>query len=159
MPRLDYVMQGIKRHQAKAGVGFRTRHPVTPSLLRKLKGVWSVSGGERDTKLIWAAYCLRFFGFLRAGEMTVPSDGEFDLQTHLSLADVALDDSKHSSLLRVTIKQSKTDPFRKGVSIFIGRTGTDLCPVAAMLDYFGKRESAPGPLFLFSDGRPLMRQC
>ena len=52
MPRLDYVMQGIKRHQAKAGVGFRTRHPVTPSLLRKLKGVWSVSGGERDTKFV-----------------------------------------------------------------------------------------------------------
>ena len=69
-------------------LGSRTRLPVTPSLLRKLKGVWAVSGGERDTKLIWAACCLCFFGFLRAGEMTVPSDGEFDPQTHLSLADV-----------------------------------------------------------------------
>ena len=126
MPRLDYVMQGIKRHQAKAGAGSRTRLPVTPSLLHKLKGVWSVLGGERDTKLILAVCCLCFFGILRAGEMTVPSDGEFDQQTHLSLADVALDDSKHPSLLRVTIKQSKTDPFRKGVSIFVGRTGTDL---------------------------------
>ncbi len=62
------------------------------------------------------------------------------------------------SFMRVTIKQSKTDPFRQGVNLFVGRTGTDLCPVAAVLDYLQYRGSASGPLFLFSDGRVLICQ-
>ena len=158
MPRLDYVIKGIKRHQAKAGVGAWARLPITPELLRRLKGVWSPSGTTRDTKLIWAACCLCFFGFLRAGEMTVPGDKGYDPQTHLSMGDIALDDSRSPSLVRVTIKQSKTDPFRKGVDIFVGRTGTDLCPVGALLDYLQVRGAAPGALFIFADGHLLTRQ-
>ena len=157
-PRLEYVMKGVKRHQAKVGAGSRTRLPITPSILRELKRVWSPSGCDRDTKLIWAACCLCFFGFLRAGEMTVPSDAEFDARTHLCVADIALDDNRSPALIRVTLKQSKTDPFRKGVNIFVGRTGTDLCPVAALLDYLSVRGSSPGPLFTFADGRLLTRQ-
>ena len=151
MPRLDYAMKGIKRHQAKAGAASHTRLPITPSLLRKLKGVWSSSGSERDTKLIWAACSLCFFGFMRAGELTVPSDAEFDEQVHRCVADVALDDKRNPSMVRVTVKQSKPDPFRKGVDLFIGRTGTNLCPVAALLDYLSVRGSGPGPLFIFTD--------
>ena len=90
--------------------------------------------------------------------MTVPSDSGYDPQTHLSLADIALDDNKRPSLIRVSIKQSKTDPFRRGVDIFMGRTGTDLCPVSALLDYLQMRGSAPGPVFIFADGRFLTRQ-
>ena len=90
--------------------------------------------------------------------MTVPSDAEFDARTHLCVADIALDDNRSPALIRVTLKQSKTDPFRKGVNIFVGRTGTDLCPVAALLDYLSVRGSSPGPLFTFADGRLLTRQ-
>ena len=46
--------------------------------------------------------------------MTVPSDEEYDPSVHLSVQDIAADDSKHPSVLRITIKQSKTDLFRKG---------------------------------------------
>ena len=35
-------------------------------------------------------------------------------------------------VLSVRIKQSKTDPFRQGVTIHMGKTGGDLCPVAAL---------------------------
>ena len=55
-------------------------------------------------------------GFLRAGEMTVPSDFEYDPGIHLSMRDVALD----SSLIWVTIKQSKTDLFKQGMDLFVG---------------------------------------
>ena len=48
------------------------------------------------------------FGFLRIGEITVPSDSGFDPGTHLSLADVTLTDPTQ---LEISIKQSKTDPF------------------------------------------------
>ena len=60
--------------------------------------------------------------------------------------------------IRITIKQSKTDPFRKGIDLYIGRTGNDLCPVAALQSYLADRGSKGGPFFMFTDGRPLTRQ-
>ena len=60
--------------------------------------------------------------------------------------------------MRVRIKQSKTDPFRKGVDLFLGRTGSDICPVAALLSYLACRGPRPGPLFIFADGRLLTRR-
>ena len=59
--------------------------------------------------------------------------------------------------LEVRLKASKTDPFRKGVSVYLGRTDADLCPVAAVLHYMVRRGSSRGPFFKFSDGRPLTR--
>ena len=96
--------------------------------------------------------------FLQAGEMTTPDDGGYDPGAHLSFGDIAVDDPSSASFLRVRIKQSKTDPFRKGVDLFLGRTGSDICPVAALLSYLACRGSRPGPLFIFSDGRLLTRK-
>ena len=39
----------------------------------------------------------------------------------------------------------------------MGRTGSDLCPVAALLSYLSVRGTQRGPLFLFEDGRFLTR--
>ena len=50
------------------------------------------------------------------------------------------------------------DPVWKEVDIFMGQTGTDLCPFAALLDYLWVRESTPGQLFIFADGQLLTRQ-
>ena len=59
--------------------------------------------------------------------------------------------------LVVRIRASKTDPFREGVSVYLGRTKSDLCPVSAILFYMVRRGTAPGPFFRFSDGRCLTR--
>ena len=83
--------------------------------------------------MLWAAATLCFFGFLRAGEITVPPDKGYDPTAHLSFSDIAVDNMANPSIMQVQIKASKTDPFRKGVSIYVGRTGNDLCPIAAML--------------------------
>ena len=56
------------------------------------------------------------------------------------------------------IKASKTDPFRRGVELFLGKTGSVLCPVAAVMDYLCVRGLAAGPLFTYSDGRYLTRK-
>ena len=72
--------------------------------------------------MLWAACCTCFFGFLRSGEITVPSAGEYDPGAHLSYGDVTLDSRESPTMAQVNIKASKTDPFRKGVSIYIGRT-------------------------------------
>ena len=40
LPRLHYVMRGVKRHQGEAGKSGRERLPITPDILRKIKSVW-----------------------------------------------------------------------------------------------------------------------
>ena len=152
MPRLDYVLRGIKHQEAERGGNSRERLPIIPHILCRLWEVWAPDGHLRDTKLVWAAATLCFFAFLRAGELTTPITTTYDPNVHLCLADIAVDDPLSSSLLQVGIKQSKTDPFRKGVRLSIGRTGTKLCPVAALLDFIASRGTVPGPLFTFQDG-------
>ena len=157
MSRLGYTMKGVKRVEAEKGGNQRPRLPITPPLLKKLRSAWDRVGVNHDTRMIWAACCLAFFGFLRAGELTVPDDTGYDANVHMGVADIAVDDSVSPSFVRVRIKQSKTDPFRHGVELFLGRTHTELCPVAAILGYLVVRGSGPGPLFQFADGRPLTR--
>ena len=88
----------------------------------------------------------------------MPSDREYDPAVHLGRQDLAVDNPKHPGVIRVRIKQSKTDPFRKGVDLFLGRTSSDLCPVTALLRYLVVRGAKEGPLFMFSKGSFLTRQ-
>ncbi len=66
--------------------------------------------------MLWAALC--FFGFFRLGEITVPSAEAFDMGAHLSFQDILVDNITKPQALRVRLKASKTDPFRKGL-VFI----------------------------------------
>ena len=91
--------------------------------------MWADTGAEHDTRLVWTASCLCFFVFFRAGEMTV--NGPYHPSVHLSFSDLGVDDSRRPSFIKIFMKQSKTDPFRKGVALFVGASGTDLCPVAS----------------------------
>ena len=86
--------------------------------------------------MLWAACCLGSFGFLRSGELTASEDGKFDPGQHLSYTDIAVDNYINPKRLLVSIKQSKTDSFRQGMTIFLGRNDTQLCPVAALLAYW-----------------------
>ena len=153
MPRLEYVMKGLKRLAAPA-LG-RQRLPVTPEILGQLKRVWQTWPDQRDAVMLWAAATMCFFGFLRAGEVVAPNDAGFNRSIHLTYSDVKVDSHTAPSYLEVRIKASKTDPFRKGVSVFLGRTGGILCPVAAILDYMVRRGPGEGLLFSFRDGRLL----
>ena len=91
--------------------------------------------------------CVHFFsGFLRSGEATLPSASAYNPGAHLSIEDVQVDSRSAPSKVLVRIKASKTDPFRLGVTICLGRTGQELCPVEAILSYISRRGLAPGPL-------------
>ena len=58
-----------------------------------------------------------------------------------------------AEMLKISIKQSKTDPFCKGVNIYLGATGHSLCPIRGILPYLTLGGSRRGPLFLLEDGR------
>ena len=156
MPRLELVVRGMKREQA--GQPTRTRLPITPEILKRIRQYWKGRQAEWDIVMLWAAMTLCFYGFLRVGEVVVPSDTEFDPSQHLEYVDVAVDDKRQPSFITVNIKQSKTDPFRRGVTIVIGRAMGPLCPLAAVLSYMAMRRPGNGPLFRFSDGCSLTRE-
>ena len=151
--QLDLVLRGIKRRQG--GPAPDRRLPITPEILRLLRAVWERAGDTWDAQMLWAASCCGFFGFMRSGEFTV--DGEFDPSRHLSPVDISVDSWSSPSWVCVHLKQSKTDPFRRGVDVYLGRTDSDLCPVGALLAYLVRRGWESGPLFRHNDGRPLSR--
>lgn len=134
-PHLESMMRGIKCSQAEAGCNPRPRFPITPDIMSIIRRFLPPS---RDGSMVWAACCLRFFGFLRAGKFTVSSLEAYD---PASLADIALDSHIAPAILRVHIAVSKTDPFRKGIDIFLGRTSSPVCPIKA---YLTVRGPAPG---------------
>ena len=76
---------------------------------------------------------------MRAGEFTIPADNVYDLTAHLNTEDISVD--------------SKANIYDS----YVGRTFGQLCPVAAILAYLVVRGPGTGPLFMFADGRFLMR--
>ena len=108
--------------------------------------------------MLWAAVCTCFFGFLRSGEVVVPTDGGYDPSIHLLFGDIRLDNARDPQFLEVMIKASKTDPFRQGVKVYLGRTDADICPVAAVLGYMAQRGTDSGPFFRYTTDRVLTRE-
>ena len=102
--------------------------------------------------MLWVAFCVGFFGFLHAGEF--PVNSTFDREIHLSVHHLQVDCSMNPSCLKIPIKCSKTDQFRSGCDIYFAKDNSEICPLAATGSYLHVLGDAPGPLFLFSDGRP-----
>ena len=71
MPRLEYVVKGIKKIEAGKPTSRLTRLPVTPAILNKLRAIWERGPVTDDKRMLWVACMLAFFGFLRISEMTV----------------------------------------------------------------------------------------
>jgi len=106
--------------------------------------------------MLWATCCLALFGFLlRVSKFTVPSGASYDPVCYLSMKDVSFDNRTNPRLLQVAIKQSKTDPFRRGINIYLGATDSTICPVRAILTYLALRGGQAGPLFITEEGRGL----
>ena len=151
------VLRGIKKEQAKKSPS-KSRLPITQDILLKIKAELSRDPKKHDHIMLWAACCIASFGFLRCGEFTVPSQSSWDASIHLSVNDVALNNKVNPTVLQITLKASKTAPFRKGIQIYLARTEKQLCPVAALLPYLVLRGTTPGPLFVLASGAFLTNQ-
>ena len=92
-----------------------------------------------SNRMIWAACCMTFFGFMRVGEFTIPAKDSHNKASHLSLSDISVDERDNPCLLRVTIKQSKTDLFRRGVNIYLVDTDGPTYPVVGIIPYLAAR--------------------
>ena len=155
LPCLRLMQGGVRRNRAQRGAPpSKQRLPITPPILRQIHVSW---GEGHDNRMLWAAALSYFFGFFRAGEKTVPSATSFDPAVHLAWGNVASDREYSPSVIHFYLKCSKTDQFSQGVSVYLGATDNDLCPVAAILEYVAIRGDSPGPFFRFADETPLTK--
>ena len=125
MPRLHYILRGIKSEEAKHQAPTKQRLPVTPVILLKVYSVLEDDPSNFDN-MIWAASLVCFFGFLHSGEITIPSVAAYDASTHLSPLDISANIPLQPTVVQLRIKQSKTDAFRQGVNIYLGATNSTL---------------------------------
>ena len=153
-PKLSYILKGIQKKSLCQSCSQCL--PITPSLLTQIHALWSQQPVSYDKTMLWAAFCLGFFGFMRSGEFTSTAlQGSNECM--LSVADVAIDSRQNPQVLTVFICRSKTDQSESGTRLYLERTGNILCPVSAMLVYLAICPPTPGPLFIFQDGSHLSR--
>ncbi|PPQ82976.1 hypothetical protein CVT24_012098, partial [Panaeolus cyanescens] len=148
-PILQRVLRGVKLIH---GASRKPKLPIDGVLLDKLvalSGPLSLVGNasfDAAIKVAWA-------GFLRCGEFTIPSKTKFNPTIHLSRSSISfhpsLDNPTH---VRLSLPASKTDPFRKGVSILLARatSNTARCPVEALRHLY-TLHPAPDNAPLFAD--------
>ena len=153
MPRLKLTLRGIRRVHAKPK---RPRIPLTASMLHKVGMMLSGPGviGQHEDTMLWAALCVGFFGALRCAEFT---------EGNLSLGDISFmqDKKLNKHFVSLTLKSSKTDPYRQGCNIFLFATGQLLCPYEALVKYFSStmvaKRPPDQPLFIHTNGAALTR--
>ena len=107
--------------------------------------------------MIWAACCTAYFGLLRVSKFIASSRNHSNLFTDLLLSDIAIDSQVAPQVIRITLKQSKTDQYRQGTHIYLGRTSHSVCPVKALIHYLDRHGGRPGPLFMLPNNQLLTR--
>ena len=93
---------------------------------------------------IYAAFCTAFAGFLRIGEFTWSTWNDQSFLQSLSRESIHF--VRDGVILQ--LPASKTDPFRKGVSIPLSPSGDSTCPVIALRTLVERYpQPATAPLF------------
>jgi hypothetical protein len=164
-PLVNRCFKGIKRSK---GASKMIRRPITTDILARMQRLMN---GSFCCKLYYAAATLATYGLLRMGEFTLHSSksqtNAFKLLTVSQLklmsehgAIVSMNTPQQWSTathMSLTLRTSKTDPFRKTVTIHIGNS----IPVQAMLSYLQVHPSLQpsSPLFVQSriNHNPLTR--
>eukprot|EP00732_Lithocolla_globosa_P002697 Lithocolla_globosa_v1_NODE_1862_length_2289_cov_60.952551.p1 type:complete len:318 gc:universal NODE_1862_length_2289_cov_60.952551:799-1752(+) len=155
-PRLRLLLRGIKRSSVST---LRHKQPMTLEVLISILNTLNLS--KSDHALLWASCCLAFWAFLRCSEFTTSTTRNFDSSSHLTIDSLTFSNDKSATIF---LKQSKTDPFRRGVSIFL----PCLCPKpwcapCSIRFYLMIRprlqnmQNLSSPLFLLQSGSPLDR--
>lgn len=152
------VIRGIKRYH-----GERDRSPKQPITIEILQQLSSLAGDRSiiSNASFDAAIKVAWSGFLRCGEFTLDKGEKFSAASNLTRGCVSFVPSfADPTHVRLDLPASKTDPFRKGVSILLARAppGSTTCPVDALKHLFTvDPQPLDQPLFSDSDGSALTR--
>ena len=155
-PRLYLLTRAIRRTERQKHRKPR-REPITPRQLHQLRSFLEESCYTMaDRQMLWAAFLVAFFGFLRASEFVAPTVKTYDSDSTLLVSDITIPPT--ANVAHIRIKTSKTDPFRHGCIVRLARTNSTLCPVTALTTLLSSHPTSSGPLFTFRDGSYLTRR-
>lgn len=151
--RLPILLRSIKKSHSNPRL---IRLPITFTVLSQLCTVLRAGCFGPYLDLLMEAACTTaFFGFLRCGEFTTTA--KFDPASNLCIGDL----SHHSKGCTLTLKASKTDPFRQGIDIHLFTTNHSICPAKILQKYCQVRlkiaAASDEPLFITPNGQPLTR--
>ena len=110
--------------------------------------------------MLETASIVSFFVSLRSVEITVVKAQQFDPLTNLCISDISFS----GDIASLHLKQSKTDPFRKGVDIQLHKINSQICPYTALKRYLAFRYkymphcTDTDPLFVMSGNFALERE-
>ena len=88
------------------------------------------------------------------GENHYPLSPRFAEGAYLTFSNLALDSTNNLSILHIHLQASKTDPFRMGIDIYVGKMGWSFCPVTTVLRYMVMRGSHAGLFLRFITANP-----
>ena len=142
--RLLHLLRGIKRLYSQER---RTRLPILPQYY-SLSGSNLICNGTTII-MLWTAMLVAFFAFLRSAKLIA-----------LTISDISTCTSSMPCPLPIyilSIRASKTDPFRRGCQIRLAHSGHPLlCPAKDLTDYLQRtRLSQSSPLFVWASGTTL----
>ncbi len=124
------------------GTSLDSRLPITPNILCSFAK--HLHTGYLDQCTLWAALLTAFFGFLRSSELL-----------GLQHSDITRSPSQY----RISVRQSKTDPFRRVTMVTIMASGdSSLCAVSVLDHLLASTPNGQGPLFRFQTGAPLTKE-
>ena len=149
MMRLYYLLRGVRRTQGSAYTRNR-RQPITTHHLHIINlRLPLLNYTDLQRLALRTAASVAFFGLLRCSEYTCASSTQFDPLVDLMVRNVTI--AKNMSIMSLRIKASKTDPFRVGCVVRIGRVDNDLCAVRLMHRYISIHPYPDGPLFVMNN--------
>ena len=152
---LKKVLRGILHYQGQTCI---LCQPVTPGVLLAIRPILRRWLGDRDFAMIWAAFTLASFAFLRCSEFTCSGIRKYGPEFDLSATCVSFEPNLACpQRMSIFLKSSKTDTFRSGHTLVIACSPLPLCAVVAMQRYFLLARPR-GPLFSFQSGRLLTRK-
>ncbi len=131
--------------------------PKEPITFDMLQDIFPLLPIDYDTLVVWSAMTTAFFGCLRAGEITIPSQHPPDWEFIVRLCYVQLIDLPNVQCLKL-IKRTKTKPH--GIVVMIGCFHYQVCGLCSLKSYLRARGiiSTVGnyaPLYIPANGRVL----
>jgi len=155
MSRLYYALRGIRRLQGSQR-RLPQRLPITITHLHSIFNYINMFRYcQHDKLMLKSAVTLAFYALLRCSEYTSPTAQFYDESFTLMYKDIRINPARN--IAYVTIKASKTDPFRSGCIVRVALTGSLTCPVSALLNLLNCHPNVNGPLYVFNNGSNLVR--
>ncbi|XP_055353478.1 uncharacterized protein LOC129599291 [Paramacrobiotus metropolitanus] len=153
----DLVIRAVNGYKRLNGPTPDRRLPITMDVMRSLKTRLAEYKNTEEALMLWSAFCMAFFGFMRVSEIVSKSRNSFDAASTLTFDDVELT----SECVIITLKRTKTDQCAAGTKIELTATNRSVCPVRAIGMYHRQRRlqgESTKPFYRHSDGRYLTRE-